>query len=307
MTKHRKRKPNRLHFIWLFLFLIFGLGVLYFFVSDSMMKFELKQATKNNPNALIPISFSTDGVKISVYLDYEYPKYKKISQTRFLLSDRPGGQDFLDFYPTVGEFLNNNPDFMRDGTEKNGWVGTGWQTSSDKELISGYSFTRRYHYYNVNAAGVKNDLISGDFTKYSTVTRTNCVLYLPNLSTTNFPVLYFNADPGEDGANTCSRIKNLKLRFTENNKEVVMSKNAAANLAIRLPSSLLNLPKQYGILVDMEYPDSNHMWEMGVYEPGRNKNTTVNRLKIDAKSGKFVCAWWEYGQQNDACQNGTGK
>lgn len=307
MTKHRKRKPNRLHFVWLFLFLIFSLTVMYFFVSDSMMKFELKRTVKNNPNALVPIFFRNDDVKISVYLDYEYPKYRQISSTKFLLSDRPGGQDFLDFYPTESEFLNKNSDLARNGTEKSGWVGTGWKTSSDKELISGYSFTKRYHYYNVNAAGVKNDLISGNFTKYSTITRTNCVLYLPNLSTSNFPVLYFNADPGEDGANTCSRIKNLKLRFTENNKEIVMSKNAAANVAIRLPSNLIDLPKQYGILVDMDKPDENNVWEMGVYEPEKNKNTTVNRLKIDAKTGKFICAWWEYGRENNACQNGTGK
>ena len=80
-----------------------------------------------------------------------------------------------------------------------------------------------------------------------------------------------------------------------------MSKNAAANVAIRLPPKLINLPKQYGILVDMEKPDNN-IWEMGVYEPGKNKNTTVNRLKIDAKSGRFVCAWWEYGKENPTCQ-----
>lgn len=276
--------------------------VFNFIVNGYLQQSELKQTVKNNPNALVPISFDKDSLRISVYLDYEYPKYRKISPTRYLLSDRPGGQDFLDFYPTESAFIKANPDIARDGTEGNGWVGTGWQTSSDKELISGYSFTKRYHYYNVNAAGVKNDLISGDFTKYSTVTRTNCILYLPNLSTSNYPVLYFNADPGEDGANTCSRIKNLKLRFTENNKEMVMSKNAAANVAIRLPSSLIDLPKQYGILVDMEKPDNDNAWEMGVYEPGRNRNTTVNRLKIDARSGKFVCAWWEYGKENEACQ-----
>lgn len=272
-----------------------------------MIKFELKQAAKNNPNALAPISFDKDGLKISIYLDYQYPKYRQISSTRFLLSDRPGGQDFLDFYSTENEFFKAHPDVARDGTEESGWVGTGWKTSSDKELISGYSFTKRYYYYNVNAAGVKNNLISGEFSRNSTITRTNCVLYLPNLSTTNFPVLYFNADPGEDGADTCSRIKKIELRFYENGKKIVMSKNAAANLAIRLPSSLIDLPKQYGILVDMDKPDEENTWEMGVYEPGRNKNTTVNRLKIDARSGKFVCAWWEYGQENTACQNATGK
>lgn len=265
------------------------------------MKSELKQSVKNNVDALVPISFEKDGIKISVYLDYEYPKYRQISPTRFLLSDRPGGQDFLDFYPTESAFMKAAPDVAREGTEGNGWVGTGWKTSNDKELISGYSFTKRYHYYNVNAEGVKNDLISGYFSRNSTITRTNCILYLPNLSTSNYPVLYFNADPGEDGANTCSRIKNLKLRFTGNDKEIVMSKNDAANVAIRLPPQLIDLPKQYGILVDMEKPENN-MWEMGVYEPGINKNTTINRLKIDAKTGKFICAWWEYGRENAACQ-----
>lgn len=263
VSKRRKRKQNHLHFIWLFLFFIFSVMAIYFFVADLMMKFELKQSAKNNINALVPISFKKDGIKISVYLDYEYPKYRQISPTRFLLSDRPGGQDFLDFYPTENAFMKASPDVVREGTE-------------DKDLISGYSFTKRYE--------------------------TNCVLYLPNLSTSNYPVLYFNADPGEDGANTCSRIKNLKLRFTENNKEIIMSKNAAANLAIRLPPQLIDLPKQYGILVDMEKPDVDNVWEMGVYEPGKNKNTTVNRLKIDARSGKFVCAWWEYGQENPSCQ-----
>ncbi len=81
-----------------------------------------------------------------------------------------------------------------------------------------------------------------------------------------------------------------------------MTKNDAANVAIRLPPQLIDLPKQYGILVDMEKPDVNDVWEMGVYEPGKNKNTTVNRLKIDAKTGKFICAWWEYGQENLGCQ-----
>lgn len=272
-----------------------------YFIISYFQRPELTQSAINNKNALVPISFMKDAVKISVYLDYEYPKYRQVSQTRFLLSDRPGGQDYLDFYPTEIAFMKANQDIIRDGTEGNGWVGTGWKTSSDKELISGYSFTKRYEYYNVNVAGVKNNLISGDFSRNSTITRTNCILYLPNLSTSNFPVLYFNADPGEDGANTCLRIKGLKLRFTSNIKEIIMSKNDAANVAIRLPPKLIDLPKQYGILVDMEKPENN-MWEMGVYEPGINKNTTINRLKIDAKTGKFICAWWEYGQENPACQ-----
>ncbi|MEK7078657.1 MAG: hypothetical protein AAB929_01175 [Patescibacteria group bacterium] len=263
MRKHRKRKLNYLRFTGPFLFSIAVLVVLNYFVTGYLQKSELKQSVKKNTNALVPISFKKDGIKISVYLDYEYPKYRQISSTKFLLSDRAGGQDFLDFYTTENEFLKANPDVVREGTE-------------DKDLISGYSFTKRY--------------------------KTNCVLYLPNLSTSNYPVLYFNAGPGEDGTNTCSHIKNLKLRFTENNKEIIMTKNDAANVAIRLPPQLIDLPKQYGILVDMEKPDVNDVWEMGVYEPGKNKNTTVNRLKIDAKTGKFICAWWEYGQENLGCQ-----
>ena len=50
-----------------------------------------------------------------------------------------------------------------------------------------------------------------------------------------------------------------------------MTKNDAANVAIRLPPQLIDLPKQYGILVDMEKPDVNDVWEMGVYEPGKIK------------------------------------
>ena len=52
----------------------------------------------------------------------------------------------------------------------------------------------------------------------------------------------------------------------------------------------------------MEKPNENNEWEMGMYEPGKNKNTTVNRLKIDARTGKFICAWCEYGKENLACQ-----
>ena len=265
VTKHRKRKPNHFRFIGPFLFFIAVLFVLNYLFTGYLQRSELKQLVRNNSNALVPLFFIKDGVKISVYLDYEYPKYRQVSLTKFLLSDRPGGQDFLDFYPTERAFIKINPDI---GLEE-----------SDKKLISGYSFTT-----------------------HSFITRTNCILYLPNLSTSNYPVLYFNADPGEDGVNTCSRIKNLKLRFTENNKEIVMSKNAAANVAIRLPPTLIDLPLQYGILVDMEKPDSNNIWEMAVYEPGKNKNTTVNRLRIDARTGKFICAWWEYGKENLACQ-----
>ena len=260
MSKRRKQKSNYFLILGPFLFFVAVLFVLNYFITGFLQKSELKQSVKNNANTLVPISFKKGDVKISVYLDYEYPKYQQISPTRFLISDRPGGQDFLDYYSTERVFLKMNP---------------GWKTSNDKELVSGYSFTK---------------------------TRANCILYLSNLSTLNFPVLYFNADSGEDGANTCSRIKNLKLRFTENNKEIVMSKNAAANIAIRLPPKLIELPTQYGILVDMEKPNENNEWEMGMYEPGKNKNTTINRLKIDARSGRFVCAWWEYGKENLACQ-----
>lgn len=295
MTKHRKRRSNRHLFAPFLSILIVILGFAYVVTVDLMAKSELKKAVRNNPDALAPISFERGGTKISVYLDYQYPKYRRISPTRFLLSDRPGGQDFLDFFPSESAFLKANPDVVRKGTAQNGWVSTGWKTADDKELISGYSFSKRYHYYNVNAEGVKNNL------------RTNCVLYLPGLSAANFPILYFNADPGEDGADTCTRIRNIKLRFTENGKEIVLSKNAAANMAVRLPPTLLHLPEQYGILVDMDKPDGNMTWEMGIYEPGKNKNTTINRLKMDARTGKFICAWWEYGRENSSCQNDTGK
>ena len=139
MSRRKKRKPNYPFFIRLFLLFIACLIVLNYLITGYLQRFELKRTVKKNVNALVPIFFRKDNLKVSVYLDYEFPKYQQISSTRFLLSDRPGGQDFLDFYSTENDFLKKNPDMVRNGTEESGWVGTGWKTSEDKQLISGYS------------------------------------------------------------------------------------------------------------------------------------------------------------------------